>query len=53
MVKDDEIMKCPHGCEPSRWLTKEKTKSFFDRMAAIDRAIERDSELLWASPKAR
>jgi Fe-S-cluster containining protein len=32
MVK---MMRCPHGCEPSRWLTDDEAKSLLTAVAAI------------------
>lgn len=35
MVKDDERMRCPHGCVPERWLTAKEAHGFISRAEEI------------------
>lgn len=28
-------MKCPHGCQPERWITRDEAQDIFDRIMAV------------------
>jgi Fe-S-cluster containining protein len=30
------LMICPHGCQPSRWLTNDEVQRMLDRISALD-----------------
>lgn len=36
-VVDSPLMRCPHGCEPERWLTDEESKALLARAEAVTR----------------